>query len=176
MELQLKYYGDPILRTRCLEIDKITEEIRNLVKDMIETMDARNGVGLAANQIGKLHKLFVIRPEVKTPDGEFALGAAEVYINPVLSNPSEETEIMTEGCLSFPGLHTEVERPFSIHIEAIDLNGNPISLDVSGFKARELMHENDHLNAKVFIDRLSADQRKAVDPVLRKIKEKYKKS
>lgn len=173
MKLRLRYFGDPILRKKCKVVTEITDEIRSLVKDMIETMDALNGVGLAANQVGKSYKLFVIRPEVKSPEGEFSLGPAEVYINPVLSNPSEETEIMNEGCLSFPGLHVDVERPFSIHVEALDIHGHPISLDVSGFKARELMHENDHLNAKFFIDRLSANLRKAVEPALKKIQEKY---
>lgn len=174
MKLPLIYFGNPILRSRCKEIAEITDEIRALVHDMIETMDSLNGVGLAANQVGKSLRLFVIRPEVRTPDGEFSLGPAEVYINPVLSNPSEATEIMTEGCLSFPGLHVEIERPFSIHIEALDVHGHPVSADVLGFKARELMHENDHLNGKFFIDRLSPDLRKAVEPALKKIKEKYK--
>ena len=158
MRLELRYYGDPILRKTALVIDKITDEVRMLAKDMIETMDALNGVGLAANQVGQLCKLFVIRPEVKTPDDEFALGPAEVYINPILSAPSQETEVMTEGCLSFPGLHAEIERPLSIHIDAIDLDGNPISLDVSGFKAREIMHENDHLNGVLYIDRIRGKQ------------------
>lgn len=173
MKLQLRYYGDPILRKKCSSIEKITTEIRSFVNDMIETMDASNGVGLAANQVGKSFSVFVIRPEERTPDGEFVLGAPEVFINPILSDPSDETETMTEGCLSFPGLHVEIARPYSIHVEAIDINGNPISLDVKGFKAREIMHENDHLNGRVFIDRLSPNVRKSLDPILKNIKKKF---
>lgn len=176
MKLPLRYFGDPILRAKCKEITEITDEIKALVADMIETMDSLNGVGLAANQVGKSLRLLVIRPEVKLPNGDFSLGPAEVYINPVLSNPSEEIAVMTEGCLSFPGLHVEIERPFAIHVEALDIHGHKISADVSGFKARELMHENDHLNGKFFIDRLSLDLKKAVEPALKKIKEKYLKN
>ena len=174
MKLQIKYYGDSILRERCSVVTEITEEIRLFIANMIETMDALNGVGLAANQVGELYKILVIRPEEKTPNGEFVLGPAEVYINPVLSTPSNETNIMTEGCLSFPGLHVEIERPNSIHVEALDLNGNQISFNAFGFKAREIMHENDHLNGRFFIDRLSPDLRISINPVLRKIKNKYR--
>ena len=174
MKLPLKYYNDPILREKCKKVDKITEEIKKLVSDMIETMDANNGIGLAANQVGYLFKLFVIRPEIKDANGEYALGSPEVYINPVLSkNPSEEKNVMTEGCLSFPGLHIEIERPKKIHVEAIDINGDPVSIDLVGFKAREIMHENDHLNGRLFIDRASKEIRKHIEPALREIKKKY---
>lgn len=173
MKLPLYYYGSPVLRKKCQEVDKITDEIRMLVSNMIETMDANNGVGLAASQVGELLRIFVIRPEIKLPDGKFDLGAPEVYINPVLSNPSDEIDIMNEGCLSLPGLHADIERPFSIHIEALDVEGNVISLDATGFKARELMHENDHLNGKLFIDRLYHEDKRAVEPLLRKLKKKY---
>lgn len=176
MRLPLRYYGDPILRAKTKKVEVITDEIKKLVADMIETMDACNGVGLAANQVGSLYKILVIRPEVTTPDGKFALGPAEAYINPVLSNPSKETEIMTEGCLSFPGLHAEVERPYSVHVEALDVEGRPISVDLYGFKARELFHENDHLNGTVFVDRVSPETRELINPALREIKAKYKKS
>ena len=101
------------------------------------------------------------------------LGPAEVYINPKLSNPSKNKETMQEGCLSVPQIHEEVERPISIDIEALDLNGNQIKTTVTGFKARELMHENDHLNGVLFIDRLSPRLRKLITPYLDNIKKKY---
>lgn len=176
MKLPLRYYGDPILRTPCKKVEAVTEEIKKIALDMIETMVASdNTVGLAANQVGFLHKILVIRPEIKMPNGQYTLGPPEVYINPVISNPSEETEIMCEGCLSFPGLHVEVERPISIHVDALDINGKPFSVDLFGFKAREVMHENDHLNGKVFIDRVSKEARKRIEPALREIKKKYSK-
>jgi len=173
MILPLVYYGNPKLRSKCLEVKEITEEIKQLCFDMIETMDANNGVGLAAIQVGKFLRIIVIRPVLEDENSEAYLGEAEVYINPKLSNPCEKTQKLPEGCLSLPGLHEEVERPFSIHLEAIDLNGNKISKEMKGFKAREIMHENDHLNGVLFIDRLTAKKRKEIEPFLKEIKAKY---
>jgi peptide deformylase len=166
MILPLVYYGNPLLRSRSEEVKEITEEIKQLCNDMIETMDANNGIGLAAIQVGKPLRIFVIRPLLKDEKGENILGKAEVYINPKLSNPSENTQIAQEGCLSIPPLHSEVERPISI-------DGNKISKEITDFKARQIMHENDHLNGVLFIDRLPAKKRKEIEPELKKIKLKY---
>jgi len=173
MILPLVYYGNPKLRSKCLEVKQITEEIKQLCFDMIETMDANNGVGLAAIQVGKFLRILVIREVLEDENSEAYLGEAEVYINPRLSNPSEKTEKLPEGCLSLPGLHEEIERPFSIHVEALDINGNKISTKIKGYKAREIMHENDHLNGVLFIDRLPAKKRKEIEPFLKEIKAKY---
>jgi len=173
MILPLIYYGNNLLRTRSGKVKQIDPEIKQLCFDMIETMDANNGVGLAAIQVGKPFRIIVIRPVLETENGESYLGDAEIYINPVLSNPSENTEILSEGCLSIPKLHFDVERPVSIHIEALDINGDKISKEIIGFKAREIMHENDHLNGVLFIDRLSAKKRKEIEPALKEIKEKF---
>jgi peptide deformylase len=162
MILPLVYYGNPLLRKKSKKITKITEDIKKLILDMTETMDAKKGVGLAAIQVGVPVRLLIIRPVTENKDGEVFLGEIEVYINPVISNHSDETETLPEGCLSVPGLHMDVERPKMIHIEASDVNGNKISKDVSGFKARELMHENDHLNGVLFIDRLATDKKKLI--------------
>ena len=169
----LIYYNNPILRKKCLPIEKITEEIHQLAADMIETMDEKKGVGLAACQIGVLLRIFVIRPEEKTTKGEYILGSPEVFINPILSQPSEEKEGMEEGCLSLPGLHLEVIRPVSIHIKAMNLEGEKKSFITKGFKAREIMHENDHLNGKLFIDRLDKKKKREINPFLQEIKKKY---
>ena len=91
----------------------------------------------------------------------------EVFINPVLSSPSKETESLPEGCLSIPGIHREVVRPFKIHVEAMDLSGKLFSVDLEGFKARQVMHENDHLYGTLFVDRLDQKVRKEIDPLLR---------
>ncbi len=175
MILPLCYYGNVILRKKCHKIERITPDIHKLVSDMIETMDSSNGIGLAATQVGKDLCLFVIRPEIKDAEGNFSLGEPEVFINPVLSNPTEEREKMTEGCLSFPGLYLEIDRPYGIHVEALNLEGEKISLDIYGFKAREIMHENDHLNGKLFIDRTTDSVKNEIDPLLREIKNKYSK-
>lgn len=175
MKRPLVYYGNPLLRKKSVKVEKINDEIKTLVKDMIETMDANNGVGLAAIQVGEPWRVIVIRPEIENESGKIMLGEPEVYINPVLSNPSSETNIFSEGCLSIPGIHREVERPKSIHVEAMDLEGNKISEDFEGFKAVEIMHENDHLNGVLFVDRLSKENRKKIEPYLKEIKKKYNK-
>ncbi|HEU64330.1 MAG: Peptide deformylase [Candidatus Anoxychlamydiales bacterium] len=173
MILPLVYYGNSKLRSKCLEVKEITEEIKQLCLDMVETMDANNGVGLAAIQVGKFLRITVIRPVLDDEKGEAYLGDAEIYINPKLSSPAEDTVKLPEGCLSLPGLHEEVERPISIHIEALDIDGNKISKEIKGYKAREIMHENDHLNGVLFIDRLPAKKRKEIEPALKEIKAKY---
>ncbi|MFA5250526.1 MAG: peptide deformylase [Parachlamydiales bacterium] len=173
MKRPLCYYGNPILRVKALPIETITDEIRQLAADMIETMDALNGVGLAANQVGVALQIFVIRPELKNEQGDYVLGPPEVYLNPRLSHPTADEETMNEGCLSFPGLHAEVTRPYGIHLEALDLEGKKVALDLFGFKAREIMHENDHLNGKLFIDRVTEKTKKEIAPFLKELKRKY---
>jgi len=173
MILPLIYYGNARLRVRCEEVDKITDEIKQFCLDMIETMDANNGIGLAAIQLDKHFRIIVIRPFLEDDKGETYLDKAEVFINPKLSSPSKVTENLPEGCLSIPSMHLEVERPFSIHVEALDMNGNKICKEVKGFTARQIMHENDHLNGVLFIDRLQDKKRKEVESELKKIIDKY---
>ncbi|NGX56118.1 MAG: Peptide deformylase [Candidatus Anoxychlamydiales bacterium] len=173
MKLKLVYLGDSLLRKQCIEVDNITDEIKQLANDIIETMDVNNGVGLAAIQIGVLKRIFVIREVLENENGDSYLAEPEVFINPKITNPSQKTEIMPEGCLSVPGIHMEVERPCKIHVEYLDINGKRISKDIEGFKAREIMHENDHLNGTLFIDRLKEDQKKEIDHLLKEIIKKY---
>lgn len=172
MKLPLAFYGNPILRTRSSEIKEITDEVRKLISDMIETMNECNGIGIAANQVGETLRVFVIRELIQKGE-DCSIGPVEVYINPVLSNPSENKLLHSEGCLSFPGIHVDIERPESIHIEALDLEGNKISKTIVGFKARELMHENDHLNGVCFIDRADPSDRQEIEPLLQALKKQY---
>ena len=173
MILPLIYLGNPRLRLHCEEVKEITPEIKQLCLDMIETMDANNGVGLAAIQVDKLLRIIVVRPVLENDNNETTLGEAQVYISPKLSSPSDETQSLSEGCLSIPGLHLEVERPLTIHVEALDIDGNKISREINGYLARQIMHENDHLNGVLFIDRLPAKKRKEIDPDLKIIIDKY---
>ncbi len=173
MILQLHFYGDPILRKKCTPVKKITREIKQLAQDMIETMEASNGVGLAAPQIGKDLAIFVIRKVDDTDEEEMILKEALVFINPKLSNPSEKSKILPEGCLSIPGVHLDIERPWSIHVEALDLEENKVSITFSGFTARVIMHENDHLNGVMITDRTSIEAKEQAKPLLKQIKEKY---
>lgn len=173
MILDLCYWDDPILREKCKPVEKITDEIKALIRDMIETMDAKKGVGLAAPQIGRGLCLFVMRNTEEGPEGELVLTHPQVFINPKITNPSKELEVMSEGCLSLPGLHLDIARPFSITVEALDENGNPFKEILQGYKARVIMHENDHINGKLFIDRINSKLRKKIEPELQRIKREY---
>lgn len=173
MPLPLVYYDNPLLRKKAKKIEAINKEIIKLSSDMIETMIHHNGVGLAAPQVGVLLRIFVIRDEIVAADGSFQLGEPEVLINPVLSNPSKETELMSEGCLSIPGIHAELERPSKINIRYQTLEGHLRDETASNFRARVIMHENDHINGVLFIDRLPPNSRNNIASHLREVKQRY---
>ncbi len=174
MELRLRYYGDPILRKRAKEVEEITPEVRALGEAMLKnTREKDNWVGIAAPQIGELLRIFVIKPYLPGKDGELYLGDVQIYINPKLSNPSEETCIDSEGCLSIPKLYAAVERPIGVTVEAMDLDGNFFTQELEGYVARQIMHENDHLNGVLFPDRLPPRVRKEVEDRLRQIKKEF---
>lgn len=173
MRLPLAYYGDPILRRKCEPVLEITDEIRKLVADMIETMDANDGAGIAAPQVFHSLRIFVLRKYVELSPHKVTMSDPKVYINPKLSKPGEETDIHDEGCISFPKLRVPVERPYSIVIEATDLQGNLFREEEEGYNARVLMHENDHLNGVLHIDRTDPHSRKLIEKELQAIKKKY---
>lgn len=173
MLLKLTYYDDPLLRKKCTPVKEISEEIKKLVSDMIETMESKSGAGIAAPQVGKPLRVFVIQKFVEDSDEEFQIEGPQVFINPKLSNPSDEFEIMSEGCLSVPGLHLEIERPYEITVEALGVDGKPFKETLKGYRARQVMHENDHINGRLFIDRVNPNIRKKIEPTLRQIKKKY---
>ncbi len=178
MILPIRYYGDPVLRKRCEPILEITDEIRQLVADMIETMNAHNGLGLAAPQVGHLVRLFVLREYLTEEDGdeeELRLSEPKVYINPKITNPSDELISDVEGCLSIPEIKYPVFRPLKITVTATDLEGKEFTEELEDYNARIRMHENDHINGVLFIDRLEPDFKKKIDPILVAIKKKYSK-
>jgi peptide deformylase len=170
MRLHICYYNHPVLRKHCAPIVEITDEIRQLAAAMIELMDKSDGIGLAAPQVGHPIRLFVCRNYIFGEDKTWTLSEPKVYINPKLSSPSDRLLVDTEGCLSFPKLRLEVERPDRIVVEAMDIHGNLFREEVEGYNARVRMHENDHLNGVLFIDRIDANTRKKIDPLLREIK------
>jgi len=172
MILPLVYYDHPTLRKKSLSIEVISDEIRSFADNMVESMIHYNGVGLAAPQVGKLLRLIVIRDEFVGEGEEYRLGPPEVLINPVLSSPSSELEKMSEGCLSIPGIHAEVMRPNCIRVRYQTLDLRTVEEEVVGFRARVIMHENDHLNGVLYIDRVSAGERLKIDPMLKVLKEK----
>ena len=174
MLLDIHFYGDPILRKHCAPIKEITEEVRTLAKNMIYTMDKSNGCGLAAPQVGHSIRLFVCRSYILGEKGTWSLAPPQVYINPKLSSPGQRILVDNEGCLSIPKLRLEIERPDSIVIEALDLEGSPIREELEGYNARIRMHENDHINGVLFIDRLDVKARKKIEPFLRELKRNLK--
>lgn len=176
MKLDLRYYGDPILRKKAEPIAEITPEIKQLANDMIETMLAMNGIGLAAPQVGHLLRMFVSIVVGEDENGEILYGEPSIYINPHILNPSEATVERSEGCMSIPQLYLPIIRPLSIRIEATDIEGNPFSRECYGYLARCMMHENDHLNGVLHIDRIKGKKRNEIEPILRRIKLKYYKA
>lgn len=171
MILRLAYYGDPILRKKTAPVKEITDEIRQLVKDMTETMHAKNGIGLSANQVHHSISLFIICPPVPSEDGnEWRDGELRVFINPKLKDPSKQTIILPEGCLSIPGIYADIQRPACITVEAMDLDGKIFVETFTGWPARVIMHENDHINGVLFIDRVLGKERQRLEPRLRELK------
>lgn len=149
--------GDARLRERARPIQAITPEIRQLAEDMVETMHAYDGIGLAATQVAEMHRLLVI----EVPEDEEIWGSGELYvvINPEIIKESRETDIGTEGCLSVPGYIGEVERAEEVLIRGLDLQGRKFRLRPRGFLARVFQHEVDHLDGVLYIDRLTAPDR-----------------
>lgn len=166
MRLQIRKYGDPILRVKGKRIEAVDDRVRALAEDMLETMHAANGVGLAAQQVGHALQLTVIDvSQVEDRPSTLKLNGAAVENLPtamplVLLNPTlrlnEETDLGTEGCLSFPDITAEIERALSVELEAESLDGEKIVIEASGLLSRALQHEADHLNGILFIDRMSS--------------------
>ncbi|MDQ3251442.1 MAG: peptide deformylase, partial [Actinomycetota bacterium] len=144
-------FGDPVLKTRAAPVDSFDESLVRLTQDMLSTMRDNEGVGLAANQVGRLKRVFVAAIE----DDEY------VIVNPVLSDWSETTESAQEGCLSIPGILVDVERPTGVTVSGQDLSGEPLQIEASDLLARVLQHEVDHLDGVLILDRTDRPSRRA---------------
>ena len=178
MRLSILQYGDPVLRAKGKRIDPIDDRIRDLAANMIETMHAANGVGLAAQQIGEAIQLTVLDvSQVEDRPTTMKLNGQEVdpkSVMPlVLVNPQvelgREIEPGTEGCLSFPEVTGEIDRAKSIHVRAQDLDGAAIEIETAGFLARAIQHEVDHLNGILFIDRMSSGAKASLSSKLKRL-------
>jgi peptide deformylase len=179
MRLSILQYGDPVLRTKGTRIDNVDEGVRELAANMIETMRAANGVGLAAQQIGQALQLTVVdvsqvddRPSTMTINGDdvdLASMMPLVLINPEVTL-EKETEIGTEGCLSFPEITGEIERAASVSVRATTLDGEPIEFHASGLLARAVQHEIDHLNGILFIDRMNSATKASLESRLKRMR------
>lgn len=170
--LPLAYYGDPILRKKADPIPDITSSVRKLVEEMIETMDACDGMGLAAPQIHHSIRLFVIRKPIQTDDNKFELGEVKVFINPSLSFHSTESWKAPEGCLSIPTISSLVERPKKVTVEYTSLEGKKVREEVSGWEAKVIMHEYDHIEGILFIDRLDSEEQLKLMPFLQNLEKR----
>jgi peptide deformylase len=177
--LEVVKYGHPALRSKGKKIDKIDDAILTLAEEMIETMYAEDGCGLAAHQVGRSLQLAVIdvipayedRPSRAWIDGrELELESLMplVMINPEIHPVGDERSSEVEGCLSMPGLHDEVERPARVRIICQDLDGSTLDFEAEGLLSRAAQHEVDHLHGILFIDHLSAESLKEHQPLVRK--------
>jgi len=178
MKLPILQYGDPILRTKGKHIEKIDERIRQLTQDMIETMRAANGVGLAAQQVGEALQLTVLdvsqvedRPSTMKLNGKDVdprTAMPLVLINPEIKLAGE-TELAMEACLSFPEISGGIERAKSVIAHAQTLEDGRIEIEASGLLGRAIQHEVDHLNGILFIDRMNSAAKAALSSRLKRM-------
>ncbi len=144
--------GDPVLRSTALPVDRFDAALAAEIERMGELMHDALGVGLAANQVGVLHRVLVYRAYEEDP--------LTALVNPTLTWTSDELEISEEGCLSLPGVHVEVERPARVRVRAQDQTGAELEIEAEGLEARVIQHEIDHLDGILILDRISRGARK----------------
>ncbi len=159
MEHDIRTFGDPVLKSRATSVKDFDESLERLSEDMMRIMREHDGVGLAANQIGRLKRIFVAAYE----DEEYAI------VNPVIEGRSETTEKDIEGCLSIPGTRVEVERSLAVTVTGQDPSGTPVHIEAEGLLARIFQHEIDHLDGVLILDRTDRDSRKEA---MREIRER----
>ena len=178
MRLPIVKYGNPILRAQGKLIEYVDKRICTLAADMLETMHAANGVGLAAQQVGAALQLTVLdvsqvedRPSTMTLNGAEVDPASAMPL--ILLNPrirlNEEVASGNEGCLSFPDITADIDRAVSVRLEAETLEGETVRMDAAGLLARALQHEVDHLNGILFIDRMSSVAKASLSSRLKRL-------
>ena len=160
---QVRKFGDPVLKSRALEVERFDDALRDEIGRMAAIMRDGLGIGLAATQLGVMHRVLIYRL------GEDAALAA--LVNPRIEWSSRETEIVEEGCLSLPGVHVDVERPLHVSVLALDETGDDLMIEASGLEARVIQHEVDHLDGILMLDRTTRDQRKQAMRALREAAE-----
>jgi peptide deformylase len=155
----VRKFGDPALRAKARPVQRFDEELRDEVRRMGELMTDAIGVGLAATQLGVLHRVLVYRAQQQAP--------IAALVNPELEWSGSELETAEEGCLSLPAVHVEVERPVHVRVTAQNEYGEPITIEASGLEARVIQHEMDHLDGVLILDRTSRSERKQAMKALR---------
>ena len=155
----VRKHGDPVLRSRALPIERFDATLREEIGRMGRLMHEALGIGLAATQVGALHRVLVYRVEAES--------VIAALVNPVLEWASDDTEPMEEGCLSLPGVLVDVDRPVHVRVRAQDEWGEQILIEASGLEARVIQHEMDHLDGVLILDRTTREQRKEAMRTLR---------
>src|SRR3954447_20688313 len=155
----VRVFGDPALRGRAAEITRFDDELATEVRRMEQIMDDAMGVGLAATQLGVMHRLLTYRTAPGAP--------LVAVVNPRVEWQSDEREVADEGCLSLPGVVLEVERAVHLRVGASDPHGEPIMIEASGLDARVLQHEMDHLDGVLILDRVDKEERREALRILR---------
>lgn len=161
MIYEIKKYGETVLREIAQEVDKIDDEILEILDNMVETMHSAKGVGLAAPQVGISKRIFVC------DQGD---GVVRKVINPVITPLTEKLMDYEEGCLSVPGIYKKVQRPEKIKIEYLNEKGESVAEEVEGFLAIIMQHEYDHLNAVLFVDKVSPMAKRMISKKLQLLK------
>jgi peptide deformylase len=155
--------GDPVLRAKALPVARFDDALRREVERMGELMHDALGVGLAATQLGVLHRVLVYRAYPEDP--------LTALVNPVIEWRSDELETAEEGCLSLPGVHVEVERAVGVRVNALDVQGERLQIEADGLTARVIQHEVDHLDGVLILDRISREARKQAMRAMREAQE-----
>lgn len=161
--LPIRTYPDPVLRVRCAEVESFGEELKKVAKNMVETMQAAPGIGLAASQVGIEQRLAVV--DITAGESRDAL---LVLVNPEIVE-STGREVDEEGCLSIPGITEKVNRPAAIKVAAKDLDGHSFEIEADGLLARVICHEVDHLDGVLFVDRVVGLRKERVKRQLRRM-------
>ena len=167
--MEIVLYPDPRLRRPCEPVEAFDEELASTVRKMFEVMYLTEGVGLAAPQVGISRRLLVYNPEgdAEKPEGEIVLA------NPRILSKAKETEFGEEGCLSFPGIYASVDRARKVALEAQDLQGRPITLEIEGWNARIFLHEFDHLDGILFVDRMTPADKGRIKGLLQDLESQF---
>lgn len=179
--LKIEIYGSDVLREKAVAVQDVDDDLRALATEMIETMHTGNGIGLAAEQVGRREAVCVVDVPLEfdlDPQGQRlnpGIGMPLVLINPGITESSKEEDSYEEGCLSFPGISLPIKRPVSISVKYTDLKGENNEFSLKGLLARAVQHEIDHLAGVLIIDRAPKLKKLAVSGKLRQLKETTRK-
>ena len=163
--MEVRYYPDPVLRERTRPVEQFDDALADLAREMVETMNQSDGLGLAGPQVGLSLSIVIVSADTQ-PGSEIVLVNPEIYA-------SDGWEVADEGCLSFPGIYVKIARFGRIRVRYRDLKGEPRELEAEGLLARVIQHERDHLDGRLLVDRMSPVQRMTQRRRLRELNDRY---